>query len=315
MSPPTTSTRRRPPGRPGAASRPCCTSPPATSASAHPLTLKLELLQHVGSFKPRGAFNRVLAAARRRSPPRASWPPAAATTARRWRSSARVARPPRRGVRAVQQPGDEARPHRRARRRRCTWSTASTTTPRSPPPSTRNAPARWPCTRSNIPRGGRPGHHGRELERQFDAFDTVLVATRRRRLHRRPGRVVRRPQAGGQRRARDQPVPARGAHGRPAGARVAWPASPAIRWAPANWARWRGAWSVTTSPHSVDGHRRRHPRCPTPAVGPHAAGRRAGRRHGLAALLSGAYSPEPDERVVVVVCGSNCDPNHRPTVR
>ena len=26
------------------------------------VTLKLELLQHVGSFKPRGAFNRVLAA-------------------------------------------------------------------------------------------------------------------------------------------------------------------------------------------------------------------------------------------------------------
>jgi threonine dehydratase len=31
----------------------------------------------------------------------------------------------------------------------------------------------------------------------------------------------------------------------------------------------------------------------------------------LAALHSGAYTPEPGERVVVVVCGSNCDPNHR----
>ncbi len=28
----------------------------------------------------------------------------------------------------------------------------------------------------------------------------------------------------------------------------------------------------------------------------------------FAALLSGAYVPEPDERIVVVVCGSNCDP-------
>ena len=28
----------------------------------------------------------------------------------------------------------------------------------------------------------------------------------------------------------------------------------------------------------------------------------------LAALQSGAYTPEPDERIVVVVCGSNCDP-------
>ena len=38
-------------------------------------------------------------------------------------------------------------------------------------------------------------------------------------------------------------------------------------------------------------------------------------RHGaepwqaLAALLSGVYVPEPGERVVVAVCGSNCDPN------
>jgi threonine dehydratase len=28
----------------------------------------------------------------------------------------------------------------------------------------------------------------------------------------------------------------------------------------------------------------------------------------LGALLSGAYDPEPDERVVVVVCGANTDP-------
>lgn len=28
----------------------------------------------------------------------------------------------------------------------------------------------------------------------------------------------------------------------------------------------------------------------------------------LAALHSGAYTPEPGERAVVVVCGSNCDP-------
>jgi threonine dehydratase len=28
----------------------------------------------------------------------------------------------------------------------------------------------------------------------------------------------------------------------------------------------------------------------------------------LAALRAGAYTPDPGERVVVVVCGSNCDP-------
>ena len=34
--------------------------PPRTSTLAFPVTLKLELLQHTGSFKPRGAFNRLL---------------------------------------------------------------------------------------------------------------------------------------------------------------------------------------------------------------------------------------------------------------
>jgi threonine dehydratase len=29
----------------------------------------------------------------------------------------------------------------------------------------------------------------------------------------------------------------------------------------------------------------------------------------LAALRSGAYVPETKERIVVAVCGSNCDPN------
>jgi threonine dehydratase len=28
----------------------------------------------------------------------------------------------------------------------------------------------------------------------------------------------------------------------------------------------------------------------------------------LAAIRSGAYQPEPGERVVIVVCGANCDP-------
>ena len=34
-----------------------------------PVTLKLELLQHTGSFKPRGAFNRVLRCRRARRRP------------------------------------------------------------------------------------------------------------------------------------------------------------------------------------------------------------------------------------------------------
>ena len=35
---------------------------PGAFGLADPVTLKLELLQHTGSFKPRGAFNRVLTA-------------------------------------------------------------------------------------------------------------------------------------------------------------------------------------------------------------------------------------------------------------
>jgi threonine dehydratase len=42
---------------------PCIRLEPRAFGSAAQLTLKLELLQHTGSFKPRGAFNRILSAA------------------------------------------------------------------------------------------------------------------------------------------------------------------------------------------------------------------------------------------------------------
>jgi threonine dehydratase len=42
---------------------PCISLEPRAFGSAAQLTLKLELLQHTGSFKPRGAFNRILSAA------------------------------------------------------------------------------------------------------------------------------------------------------------------------------------------------------------------------------------------------------------
>ena len=51
-----------------------------------PITLKLELLQHVGSFKPRGAFNRVLAAIDTVHTLEPSIPTGSGTP--RWRSSA-----------------------------------------------------------------------------------------------------------------------------------------------------------------------------------------------------------------------------------
>ena len=35
---------------------------------------------------------------------------------------------------------------------------------------------------------------------------------------------------------------------------------------------------------------------------------KAGGATALAALRAGAFTPDADERVVVVVCGSNCDP-------
>ena len=49
--------------------RPHIRETPVTEVAAgafgvgHPLTLKLELLQHTGSFKPRGAFNNLLSRA------------------------------------------------------------------------------------------------------------------------------------------------------------------------------------------------------------------------------------------------------------
>ena len=44
------------------ATRRCFASPAPELDLGFPVTLKLELLQHAGSFKPRGAFNRLLSA-------------------------------------------------------------------------------------------------------------------------------------------------------------------------------------------------------------------------------------------------------------
>ena len=71
------------------------------------MTLKLELLQHAGSFKPRGAFNRLLSATCRA---RASSPHRAATMAPRSPTPrGRWARPPRSSSRSLTPPAKVAR--------------------------------------------------------------------------------------------------------------------------------------------------------------------------------------------------------------
>jgi threonine dehydratase len=96
------------------------------------------------------------------------------------------------------------------------------------------------------------GTMARELEQQVAAlgtdFDTVLVATGRRRVHRRSGRVVRRPQAGGQRRAETSQCSARGTPGRRAGGRSSVAGVAADSLGARRWATSRGASCATTSP-------------------------------------------------------------------
>ena len=78
-----------------------------------PAVLKLELLQHTGSFKPRGAFHSGVLTGRHPRPPacrrvgRQPW--------RRRRLCGATTRPACRGLRPLDQPADEARPDRRAR--------------------------------------------------------------------------------------------------------------------------------------------------------------------------------------------------------
>ena len=285
--------------------RPSSRSPPASWACPCPVTLKLELLQHTGSFKPRGAFHRVL---------RADVPPAGLIAASGGNHGAAVAHVAGRlGHRAeVFVPSTSPAMKRdriAALGADVRSSRATTTTPRPRAERARRRDRRAaraslrPRRRRRRPRddgpragaAGRPARHGRRGDG-------------RRRLHRRPGRLVRRSRARRQRRAGDESLPARRAGSRPAGAGRGARARRRLARRRHSSAMWRGSRCAATWTRRARRRRRR-------------SGRRSGRSGTACAsspspaapppsppLRTGAYVPAPGERVAVVVCGANCDP-------
>lgn len=272
-----------------------------------PLTLKLELLQHVGSFKPRGAFNRVLAA-------RDQIPEAGIVAASGGNHGAAVAFVGRSlGIHAeVFVPSSS--PAMKRERIAALGATVhvidglydDAQVAATEHQARTGALAVHPFEHPDVVAG--QGTMSREMERQVDGFDTVLVATG-------GGGFTAGQAAWFQSRKRvvsvepetSQCLHAARMAGQPVPVTVAGVASDSLG------ARQLGsvAWSVVREhvAHSV-----------TVADDDIRAAQRLlwdrmrlvvepGGATALAALRSGAYVPEPDERVVVVVCGSNCDPN------
>jgi threonine dehydratase len=272
-----------------------------------PLTLKLELLQHVGSFKPRGAFNRVLAA-------RGEIPEAGIVAASGGNHGAAVAFVGRAlGIHAEVFVPSSSPAMKRDRiaalgatvhvidglyddaQQAATEHQART-----------GALAVHPFEHPDVVAG--QGTMARELERQVNDFDTVLVATG-------GGGFTAGQAAWFQSRRRvisvepetSQCLHAARMAGEPVPVTVAGVASDSLG------ARQLGevAWSVVQHhvAHSVtvsDDDIRAAQRLLWNGLRLVAE---PGGATALAALLSGAYTPASDERIVVVVCGSNCDPN------
>ena len=273
---------------------------------AMPLTLKLELMQHVGSFKPRGAFNRVLAVGD-------AIPAAGLVAASGGNHGAAVAFVAASlGLHAEVFVPSSSPAMKRDRIASLgavvhvidglydDAQLAATTHQEHT-----GALAVHPFEHPLVVAG--QGTMSRELEDQFDAFDTIVVAT--------GGGGFTAGQAawfaGRKRVVSVEPETSQCLHaarmaGQPVPVSVAGVASDSLG------ARQLGsvAWSVVREhvAHSV-----------TVADDDIRASQRLlwdrmrlvvepGGATALAALCSGAYVPEPEERVVVVVCGSNCDP-------
>lgn len=271
----------------------------------HPLVLKLELLQHAGSFKPRGAFHRVLAA-------RGEIPPVGLVAASGGNHGIAVAHVARKlGIRAEIFVPASSPPMKRERiaalganvhvvpglyddaQAAATEHQART-----------GAFAVHPFEHPDVVAG--QGTLARELEAQVD-FDTLLVAT--------GGGGLTAGQAawfaGRKKVVSVEPETSRCLHAAlEAGSPVTVPVSGVA--ADSLGARRLGdvAWSV------VRHHVAKAVLVTDAAI--RAAQRMAWERlqliaepggaTALAALQMGAYVPEPGERVVVVVCGANCDP-------
>ena len=304
-SSPSRTSRRPPTASPATCgSRRSCGPGPAPSGSTSTWSLKLELLQHTGSFKPRGAFNRILAN---------EVPAAGVIAASGGNHAAAVAH-------AATELGIPAEIH----------------VPEAAPAIKLERLARYPvdvrrtgalyddaqaacdlraaetgalvCHPYDLPEvlAGQ-GTVGRELEAQAPEVDTVLVAVggggliggvaswyrgRTKVVAVEPessrclGAALRRRSAGRCHRVR----PGVGLPRRPSGGRLA------VRRGP--------AWvdhAVTVPDAAIADAQRPLWRELRLVVEPGGAA-------ALAALLSGAYRPEPDEQVAVLVCGANTDP-------
>jgi threonine dehydratase len=274
-----------------------------------PLTLKLELLQHVGSFKPRGAFNRVLAALD-------EIPEAGIVAASGGNHGAAVAFVGRSlGIHAeVFVPSSS--PAMKRDRIAALGATVhvidglydDAQAAATEHQARTGALGVHPFEHPDVVAG--QGTMARELERQIDGFDTVIVASG-------GGGFTAGQAAWFQSRKRvvsvepetSQCLHAARLAGEPVPVGVSGVAADSLG------ARRLGevAWSVVRHhvAHSVtvtDDHIRAAQRLFWDrlrlVVEP-------GGATAFAALLSGVYVPAPDERIVVVVCGSNCDP---PTV-
>ncbi len=273
---------------------------------ANALTLKLELLQHVGSFKPRGAFNRVLAAG--------PLPEAGLIAASGGNHGAAVAYVARSlGVRAeIFVPSSSP-----AMKRDRIASLGATVNvidglyddaqlAAIQRQTETGALAVHPFEHADVVAG--QGTMSLELEQQMSsAFDTVLVAS--------GGGGFTAGQAawfeGRKRVASVEPVTSQCLNaarlaGEPVDVTVAGLASDSLgarRLGSVAWSVVQPfvAESVTVDDDAIRAAQRLLWDRLRLIVEP-------GGATAFAALQSGAYVPQPDERIVVVVCGANCDP-------
>lgn len=270
------------------------------------VTLKLELLQHVGSFKPRGAFNRVLAAG--------PLPAAGLVAASGGNHGAAVAFV----AAALGAHADVFVPSSSPQMKRDRIASLGATVhvidglyDDAQAAATEHqlqtgALAVHPFDHVDVVAG--QGTLARELEHQVDGFDTVLVAT--------GGGGFTAGQAawfeGRKKVVSVEPATSQCLHaarmaGEPVTVSVAGVAADSLgarRLGDIAWSivRHHVADSVTVDDDAIRAAQRLLWDRLRLVAEPGGAA-------ALAALHSGAYTPEPGERIVVVVCGSNCDPN------
>jgi threonine dehydratase len=273
-----------------------------------PVTLKLELLQHAGSFKPRGAFNRVLAEAER-----AGWP-AALVAASGGNHGAAVAF----AGRALGLPVEVFVPEMTSplkRERIEGFGATLVVSGAIYDDAQAGADARaaetgamlvHPYDHADVVAG--QGTMARELEEQEPDATTVLVAVGGGGLiagtaswYRDRVKVVS---------VEPQRIPAMHeaiAAGSPVEVEVSGLAADSLGAKRIGWVPWACASPFVRNAVLVsDEAIREAQRALWSALRLVAE---PGGAAALAALRSGAYVPQPDERVVVVVCGSNTDPS------